>query len=156
MSIRAARLPEDEPAILHFIRALQEHEAAFEANRRLDAAFAADHWAVMQGRARDGVILIAEADGAAVGWALAHDEPGEMFMVEPERRHGFLAEIYVEPHARGQGHGRALIAACEDWARGRGHKVLMIGVLAKNARAIRSYEGAGYAPYGQTVRKYLS
>jgi len=59
------------------------------------------------------------------------------------------------PRVRGQGHGRALIAASEDWARGRGHKLLTVGVLTKNARAIRSYEGAGFAPYTSVMRRYL-
>jgi GNAT superfamily N-acetyltransferase len=154
-SIRPARLPEDEPAILGFIRALQEHEASFEANRRLDPGFAADHWRVMRERAKDGVILIAEQDARPVGWALAHDDPGEMFMIASQRRHGFLAEIYVEPALRGRGYGRALITACEDWARTKGHSVMMIGVLAKNDRAIRAYEEAGYAPYNLILRRYL-
>ena len=76
-------------------------------------------------------------------------------MVEPERRHASLAELYVVPEVRGQGHGRALIAACEDWAKSRGHKLLTVGVLTKNARAVRSYEGAGYAPYTTIMRRYL-
>lgn len=59
------------------------------------------------------------------------------------------------PQARGRGHGRALIAACEDWARSRSHKLLTVGVLAKNARAIRSYEGAGFSPYTSVMRRYL-
>jgi GNAT superfamily N-acetyltransferase len=90
-----------------------------------------------------------------VGWAFAYEEHGELFITEPERRHGFLAEIFVMPDARGKGLGRALIAACEDWARGRGHQLLTIGVLANNARAIRAYEGAGYAPYTLMLRRYL-
>lgn len=112
-------------------------------------------------RAASGIILVAEDifvgedRGRVVGWALAHDDPGEIYMVEPERRHGFLGELYVEPAARGRGHGKALIAACEVWAKTRGHKVLMIGVLAKNSGAIRAYEGAGYAPYNLILRKYL-
>ena len=46
--------------------------------------------------------------------------------------HGFLAELYVVPEARGKGLGRALIEGCEAWARGRGHKLLQVGVLAQN------------------------
>ena len=42
--IRDARLPQDEPAILAFINGLQDYEAGFEPNRRLDPNFAADHW----------------------------------------------------------------------------------------------------------------
>jgi GNAT superfamily N-acetyltransferase len=100
-------------------------------------------------------MLMAEQDGVAVGWAFAHDETNELFVVEADRLHGFIAELFVVPEARGKGLGRALIAACEDWARDRGHRLLMIGVLAKNARALRSYEGAGYSPYNIILRKYL-
>jgi GNAT superfamily N-acetyltransferase len=117
-NIREARLPQDEPAILSFINGLQDYEAAFEPNRRRDPNFAADHWREAQHRCaeRHGVMLIAEDDGKAVGWAFAHDEHGELFVVEPERRHGFLAEIFVMPDARGKGLGRALIEGCEAWA----------------------------------------
>jgi GNAT superfamily N-acetyltransferase len=76
-------------------------------------------------------------------------------VIEAERRHGFLAELYVTPQARGKGLGRALIEGCEAWSRGRGHKLLTVGVLAKNPSAIRAYEGAGYAPYWIAMRRYL-
>ncbi len=39
MSIREARLPADEPAILSFIAGLQDYEAAFEPDRRRDPGF---------------------------------------------------------------------------------------------------------------------
>ena len=90
-----------------------------------------------------------------MGWISAYEEHGELFIAEPERRHGFIAEIFVNADARGQGHGKALIAACEVWSRERGHKLLTIGVLAKNAHAIRAYESAGYAPYTLLMRRYL-
>ena len=157
MTVRDARLPQDEPAILSFINALQDYEAAFEPNRRRDPDFAADHWREAQHRCAEkhGQMLIAEEDGKAVGWAFAYEEQGELFITAPERRHGFLAEIYVLPEVRGKGVGTALIEACESWSRGRGHKLLTINVLSKNGRAIRAYEGAGYEPYTQTLRKYL-
>ena len=100
-------------------------------------------------------MFIAEQGGKPVGWAFAHEEHGELFIAEPERRHGFLAEIYVAPQARRAGHGRALIAACEGWSRGRGHRLLTIGVLAGNDAAIRAYAGSGYAPYVSLMRRYL-
>ena len=157
MTIRPARLPDDEAAIFAFLDGLQDHEAAFEPNRRRDPAWAAEHWRVALSRREElnGIMLIAEEDGAAVGWAFAHDETNELFVVEADRDHGFIAELFVVPEARGKGLGRALIAACEDWARGRGHNLLLIGVLAKNARALRAYEGAGYSPYNMILRKYL-
>lgn len=157
MSVRDARLPDDEPAILAYIQQLQDYEAAFEPNRRRDAGFAVDHWRDVQHRCAEkhGTMFIAEQGGNPVGWAFAYEEHGELFITEPERRHGFIAELYVVPSARGAGHGKALIEACEGWSRGRGHTVMTIGVLAGNARALRAYEGTGYAPYVSLVRKYL-
>ena len=156
-AIREIRLPDDEPIILSFLHGLQDYEAAFEPDRRRDPLWAAEHWREVQHRCaeRHGVMLVAEEEGRTVGWAFAHDERAELFVVESERHHGYLAELYVLPAARGHGHGRALIAACEVWARGRGHSLLNVGVLANNARAIRAYEGAGYAPYTVTMRRYL-
>ena len=157
MTIRPARLPDDQAAIFGFLDGLQDHEAAFEPNRRRDPAWAAEHWRVALSRREElnGIMLIAEQDGVPVGWAFAHDDTADVFVVADERTHGFVAELYVAPDARGRGHGKALIRACEDWAKSRGHKLLIIGVLAGNSRAIRAYEGAGYAPYSVLMRRYL-
>ena len=155
-------MPADEPAILSFINGLQDYEAAFEPDRRRDPNFAVEHWRDLQHRCAEkhGIMLIAEdfvPEGGArpVGWAFAHDDKAEVFVVEQERRHGFLAELYLMPQARGKGLGRALIEGCESWARGRGHKLLTVGVLAQNPTAVRAYEGAGYAPYVTIMRRYL-
>jgi GNAT superfamily N-acetyltransferase len=157
MTVRPARLPDDEAAILSFIAALQKYEAGFEKSHRTDSDFAAEHWSAVRDRARDndGVILVAEDGGRTLGWLFAYERQAEMFVAPEERRHGFLAEMYVVPEARGTGVGRALIEACEDWSRGRGHKSMTIDVLSHNHRAIRAYEGTGYAPYTVTLRKYL-
>jgi GNAT superfamily N-acetyltransferase len=154
--IREARLPEDEPAILSFIWGLQKFENAFEPNRRLDPDFTAEHWADVQAQAAArGAVFIAEAEGVAVGWALIVEEAGDLFVAEKERRYGFVAELFVESSARGQGHGRALIAACEDWSRSRGMAVLIIGVLTGNDKAAAVYRREGFAPYNLFMRKYL-
>jgi|SRR6185312_2337045 len=156
MTIRTARLPEDEPAILSFIWGLQTFENAFEPNRRLDPDFAAEHWADVQAQAAArGAVFIAEAEGVAIGWALIVEEAGDLFVAEKERRYGFVAELFVESSARGQGHGRALIAACEDWSRSRGMAVLIIGVLTGNDKAAAVYRRDGFAPYNLFMRKYL-
>ena len=157
ISVREAKLPADELAILSFITGLQDYEAAFEPDRRRDSGFVVEHWRALQHRCaeRHGIMLIAEDSGKPVGWAFAHDEKAEVFVVEPERSHGFLAELFLLPEVRGKGLGRALIERCEAWARERGHKLLTVGVLAKNPAAIRAYEGAGYAPYVAIMRRYL-
>ena len=101
-------------------------------------------------------MLIAEDDGKPVGWAFAHDEtwPSCSWSSRNATTASWPSCMWCR-EARGKGLGRALIEGCEAWARGRGHKLLTVGVLASNARAIRSYEGAGYAPYGITMRRYL-
>lgn len=156
-TIREARLPQDEPAILSFLHGLQDYEAEFKPNRRRDPQWAIEHWREGQHRVaeRHGIMVIAEEGARPVGWAMAYDARAELFVVESERHHGYLAELFVVREARGRGHGRALMDACADWARERGHKVLMVGVQAPNALAIRSYEGAGFAPYSLTMRRYL-
>lgn len=105
--IRAARLPEDEPAILSFIWSLQTFENALVPNRRLDPDFVAEHWADVRRQAAErGALFIAEANGRAVGWAFVVEEAGDLFVRESERRYGFVAELFVEEAARGAGHGR--------------------------------------------------
>ena len=47
------------------------------------------------------------------------------------------------------------VGECEAWSRARGHRLMTIGVLAGNARAIRAYEGAGYGHYQHIMRRYL-
>ena len=77
---------------------------------------------------------------------------------QDQQRLGNEAQGYrnkVVPEARGKGLGRALIEGCEAWARARGHQLLTLGVLARNARAIRAYEGAGFSPYTMILRRYL-
>lgn len=156
MTIRAARLPDDEPAILSFIWGLQKFENAFEPNRRLDPNFGPEHWADVRRQAAErGAFFIAENDDGPVGWAFVVEEAGDIFVREGERRYGFVAELFVEEKARGAGHGRALIAACEDWSRQRGMTVLIIGVLSGNDKAAAVYHRDGFAPYNLFMRKYL-
>jgi len=156
--IREARLPDDRWAILQFIFDLQVHEHSFEPNRRIDAQVAEEHYAVLipYVAAHNGKALVAEDEaGHVIGWAAFYEDGGDVFIRAEERRHGFLAELYVVEAARGAGVGRALIAACEDWARGRRLASLRIGLLARNAEALTVYERAGYTPYALQMRKYL-
>jgi GNAT superfamily N-acetyltransferase len=157
-AIRAARLPEDKAAILSFLMGIQQFENAIEPDRRIDPEVAEESYAAIMQRVtnKNGRILIAEnADGRALGWAVALEDEQEVYVVAEERTHGCIAELYVVEDVRGQGVGRALIAACEDWARDRGFKVMLIGVLARNARAYAAYRSAKFEDYVTLLRKYL-
>ena len=156
--VRNARLPDDKPAILGFIMDLQRFELAIEANRRVDDDVAEEYYASLAERAvkRNGRILVAEnGDGRALGWAVAYEDDNEVFVHADEQIYGYISELYVAEDMRGKGVGRALISACEDWARERGLKVMMIGALTKNTRAHTIYRDAGFADYAVLLRKYL-
>jgi GNAT superfamily N-acetyltransferase len=155
--IRDARWPEDEAAAVSFIAGLQAYEHRFESNRRIDREVGADYFRELMKRVSDnhGRVFIAEQNEAAVGWAVFLIEQDAVYIVEDERRAGYIAELFVQESARGTGVGKALIEACEAHARASGLKVLMIGVLPKNVRARAVYEAAGFAPYSEQLRKRL-
>ena len=157
-SIRLARLPDDKPAILGFIMGLQRFENAIESDRRVDDAVAAEFYTIITDRItkKNGCILIAEnEEGKALGWAATCEEENEVYVHADERTYGYIAELYVIEELRGRGIGRALIAACEDWAKGRGLKAIMIGVLSRNPRAHAAYCRAEFTDYATMLRKYL-
>jgi GNAT superfamily N-acetyltransferase len=157
VSIRDGRLPEDETDFARFIDELQAFEHAFEPDRRIDPRAGRDYLAVLLKRVAEqqGRIFVAEMNGRAVGWAVFVEDTASLYVIEPERRTGWISELYLEEAARGTGLGRALLAACEAEARDRGIKVLMIGVHALNDRARAVYGAAGFGPYTLQLRKPL-
>jgi GNAT superfamily N-acetyltransferase len=156
--IREADLAHDKSAFLSFIMGSQAHEHAFEPNRRLDPPVAEEYLAKMLSllAERPGAIFVAADDAdAAIGWGVVVEQDDDVFVVAEERRHAYVAELFVVETLRRAGLGRALIAACEDWARARGLNVMQIGVLPGNAGAHSLYRRQGYADYGIQLRKYL-
>lgn len=154
ITIRQARLPDDKPAFLGFIMALQRYEVAFEPNRRLDDACAEEYLAILL--KETGMIFVAENDDdRPVGWAVVVEDQAPVFVKEDERRFAYVTELFVEEAVRGQGVGQALMAACEDWARTHDYSTIRIAHLAGNTRAAGVYEKAGYAPYSVQRRKWL-
>jgi GNAT superfamily N-acetyltransferase len=157
LRIRDISLPQDKEAALSFIWGSQSYEHAFEPDRRMDSAVAAEFFPVVMERVAKnrGRIFIAEKDGAAIGWGVFIVEQAPLYVVEEERECGFIIELFVKESERGLGVGQALIAACEDEARRLGLALIMIGVLTENKRSADIYQRAGYAPYSLQLRKYL-
>jgi ribosomal protein S18 acetylase RimI-like enzyme len=125
----------DRPALERFMAGLQAHERTLDADLLAEAA------------RHEGIALIAEdaASGDPLGFAIAHAETDAgTFLAKNARRVGRLTDLFVSEDARGRGIARALIAACEDHFRALGLRHMQIGVLARNARAQRLYEAAGY------------
>ncbi|MEW2287734.1 GNAT family N-acetyltransferase [Streptomyces sp. NPDC047841] len=88
------------------------------------------------------VNLVAERDGAVVGWA-AHGpyRDGGTHTGDAE-----LYALYVDPARIGGGIGRALLAEAAE--RCQAHPRMLLWVLKDNAPARRFYERAGFRPDG--------
>lgn len=95
----------------------------------------------------DAVVnLVAERDGAVVGWGCCgpcRDEDADA-----PAGAGELYALYVRPEHVSTGVGRALLAALLERAAAGGFDPLVLWVLKENARARRFYEKAGFRPDG--------
>ncbi|MDT7604790.1 MAG: hypothetical protein QOF61_2787 [Acidobacteriota bacterium] len=58
--------------------------------------------------------------------------------------HGHVSALVVAPRGERCGAGRALMLACEEWARVRGYHLLTLNVFMRNSRALKFYERLGY------------
>lgn len=87
-------------------------------------------------------LLVAETPAVAVAGTALVQTKTDYFTGEA---HGHLAILVVAEAAEGQGAGRALLAAAEEWSAARGHRFLTLNVFAANERARTVYERAGYA-----------
>ena len=127
--------PEDVPLILSFVRELAEYERAVEKVCATEENLR---------EAMFGESQVAEALVARVG-----DEPAGVALFFHNFStwtglHGlYLEDLYVRPHLRGRGVGRALLAHLARLARERGCARFEWAVLDWNEPAIRFYESLG-------------
>jgi GNAT superfamily N-acetyltransferase len=57
---------------------------------------------------------------------------------------GYVSLLATTPEAEGMGVAHRLMGAAEDWARGRGYRLLSLDVFADNKRAVEFYERRGF------------
>jgi len=100
-------------------------------------------------RASNSVFLVARRGGRLLGFLTVQGG------VLRRMRHSGKLEIMVHPSARGQGIGRALMAACIDWAVGNPEiRKLGLNVFADNERAIALYRRFGFQEEGHREHEY--
>ena len=92
-------------------------------------------------------VLVAEREGAVIGWARA----GSYSSFEAYAGIGELA-IYVTESARGAGVARGLVDALADSCRERGYWKLIAKVFPSNAASIELLHRCGYRDVGLHLR----
>jgi ribosomal protein S18 acetylase RimI-like enzyme len=91
------------------------------------------------------VTLIAEIDGAFVGYAQLRMKPPPPCVPDPQSIE--LVRLYVEPALHGRGLAYSLMRAASDAASSRARS-MWLGVWEHNARAIAFYRKCGFADVG--------
>jgi GNAT superfamily N-acetyltransferase len=129
------------------LRALADAPEAFSATHAEEAGRPDAFW---QERTRGGATLddratfVAEIEGSWVGLV-------SCLLFEPAglgARPAWVVSMWVDPGARKQGVGQALIGRLVDWARERDVDVLNLLVTEGNAPAIGLYERLGFHAHG--------
>jgi GNAT superfamily N-acetyltransferase len=137
ISIRQAR-EQDVPTILGFIRELAEYE-------KLSHEVVATEAMLRQhlfGARPVAEVLIAELDTKAVGFALFFHN----FSTFLGRPGIYLEDLYVQPHARGRGIGKAMLVRIGKLAVERGCGRVEWSVLDWNEPSIQFYRKLGAVP----------
>jgi GNAT superfamily N-acetyltransferase len=131
----------DVPTIARLIRALAEYE-------RLGHAVVFDETKLHEhlfGPRPYAEVLVAEDGGSVVGFALFFHSYST-FRGQPGL---YLEDLFVEPHQRGKGHGKALLLALARLAVERGCGRLEWAVLNWNEPAIQFYKKLGAVPMNE-------
>jgi ribosomal protein S18 acetylase RimI-like enzyme len=93
-------------------------------------------------RRKDVVILVAERDGAVVGYVYAGIEPRNWKELRDEA--GFIHDVLVEDTARGVGVAAALIERAVAWLREAGAPRVVLWTASPNAAARRLFARLGF------------
>src|SRR5690242_16234701 len=140
-------LAEEWPVYRHLrLGALHESPDAYGSIYAAESGQTDAHWAerLARGVASDGELpLVAEFDGEPSGLAWVRIEENA-----PAEAH--LYQMWVSPHCRRHGVGRALVDAAAAWARAMGARQFELDVTCDNEAAIRLYEGAGFVIHGES------
>lgn len=95
-------------------------------------------------RSQDFPVLAAEGEGRLLGFAsFGHFRPWEGYAETVEH------SVYVDAPARGQGIGRALLAALIARAEGRGLHAMVGGIEAGNAASLALHAALGFREVGR-------
>lgn len=156
ISVRVARL-EDMPSLVRLQLANAERHVELDPHgHRLPEPAAVRHYFAELLAEPAVLVLVAEVAGSVAGMAeivVSAALPDHRSPVP--RLTAQVHTVVLETH-RGEGIGKALVAAAEQLARQRGVEVLIAPILASNAEAIGFYSRAGFGQHGILLSKKLN
>jgi GNAT superfamily N-acetyltransferase len=85
-------------------------------------------------------VIACTEDGRRLGYI--HLRPGNDGVTDEPC--GYISLLATTKEAEGSGVATRLMAAAEDWARGRGYRLLSLDVFADNRRAVDFYRRGGF------------
>jgi GNAT superfamily N-acetyltransferase len=142
-TVRAAR-----PTDVERMVGLLDQLFAMEADFRPDPARQQQGLALLLDDERARVLVAERADGV-VGMCT-----GQLVVSTAEGGPALLVEdVVVDPHHRGRGIGRALLAALADWASGRGVRRLQLLADGNNGPALAFYDRLGWQATALVCRR---
>ncbi|MCF3946123.1 GNAT family N-acetyltransferase [Acidiphilium sp. AL] len=139
--------PDDVPALLGLVRDLAVYEKAPNAVEMTEALLSA----ALFGETPLARAVLAEAQGKSLGFAIWFTS----FSTWTGRAGLYLEDLFVAPHARGRGVGRALLRHLAREAIRLGCARLEWSVLDWNAPAITFYQSLGAEPLDEWTRYRL-
>ncbi len=92
----------------------------------------------------DGVVLVAEVDGAVSGFVSVWTRYRSSEPNDGPAEHGYVSDLVVSEKHRGRGIGRALLRAAEARSRQAGVDTLRVSVKASNTGALSLYSAEGF------------
>lgn len=132
---------DDEPAIWALTERLADFPLPPARSAREIAV--ADHpilAAQLEAPVETVLFLVAEVDGEVVGTVFANTRRDYF----TGGAHAYVEVLAVSAEAAGQGIGRSLMEAVEEWARARHYPKVELAVFARNERARGLYRHLGY------------
>jgi RimJ/RimL family protein N-acetyltransferase len=139
---------EEDAAAYRALRlvALDAHPEVFGMDYATSAAQPIEHWQerMRSGAGGDrGVTYVAEAAGELIGMTVLVRND-----LTKTRHAGNIYGVFTHPDWRGTGVADGLLAACVEYARELGVRLLKLGVVTTNTSAIRLYLRHGFTVYG--------
>ena len=145
----------DRPAIRNLIVEMQDFERSLDPRLLAGEAIADPYLESLLERCGRyaGAMMVAEFHGDVVGFLAVQTSVQDTELDQAPGTYALISDLVVTPTFRGQGIGRGLIGAAEEFAISAGASEIRIAVLQANTVAMDLYRSCGFQPYLVTLVK---